>query len=257
MNNPISVITIDGPSASGKGTVSALVAQMLNWHLLDSGALYRLVALAALRRGVSVADRAQLVSITQNLDVAFRVATAMPGAYSSSEIETIAKPVINRQSPAAQQPKPTETTLFLDGEAVTQAIRTEQCGEMASQIAVIPEVRSGLLKRQRDFRKSPGLVADGRDMGTVVFPDALLKVFLTASVEERAKRRYKQLMEKGVSVNLADLFGEISNRDKRDSQRVTAPLKPAADAVNIDTTDTTIHQVVEEIISLYHRRCGG
>jgi len=244
MSEPTPVIAIDGPSASGKGTVSALVAQTLNWHLLDSGALYRLVALAALKRGISVDNVAQLALITQNLDVKFGVAAQEPASDGAAG---------NVGGGRARL----ETTILLEGEDVTQTIRTEQCGDLASQVAVIPDVRNGLLKRQRDFRVLPGLVADGRDMGTVVFPDALLKVFLTASVEERAKRRHRQLMEKGISVNLADLFGEISNRDKRDSQRAVAPLVPAPDAEEINTTDMPIHQVVERIISLYHQRCSG
>lgn len=239
----IPVIAIDGPSASGKGTVSALVAQALNWHLLDSGALYRLVALAALKRSVSMDDVEQLVLITRTLDVSFCVKSTCVASDFNVD--------------SAGSPAKLETRLLLEGEDATQEIRTEQCGDLASQVAVIPDVRLELLKRQQDFRTLPGLVADGRDMGTVVFPDALLKVFLTASVEERAKRRHSQLMGKGISVTLADLFGEISNRDKRDSQRAVAPLKPAADAVEVNTTDMTIHQVVERIISLYNERCRG
>jgi cytidylate kinase len=221
-NKTVPVITIDGPSASGKGTISSLVAQALNWHMLDSGALYRLVGYDALKKMVSLDDIAKLERIARELDVKF---VANPGQ---------------------------ETEIYLGDENVTLAIRTEQCGAAASTVAALPTVRSALLKRQRDFRQPPGLVADGRDMGTVVFPDAQLKIFLTASADERAKRRYKQLMDKGVSVTLRDLFDEIAERDRRDSQRSTAPLKPAHDAVELDTTRMTIPEVVEHILALYH-----
>jgi len=221
--NPIPVIAIDGPSASGKGTISARVAQALGWHLLDSGALYRLVAYAALKQSVALDDSLKLESLARSLDVTF---------------------VANS--------KQFETDIYLDQENVTHAIRTEQVGNAASAVAVVPVVRSALLDRQRAFRQLPGLVADGRDMGSVVFPDAKLKVFLTATAEERAKRRYKQLMEKGASVNLRDLFEEIAARDQRDSQRSTAPLKPAADAIQVDTTELSIQDVVDHILELYH-----
>jgi cytidylate kinase len=223
-NNQAPVITIDGPSASGKGTISTLVAQALGWQMLDSGALYRLVAYAALKESVALDDIASLERIARQLDVQF---IAEPGQ---------------------------ETAIFLGGENVTLAIRHEECGNAASTVAALPAVRSALLARQRDFQQWPGLVADGRDMGTVVFPHAKLKIFLTASAEERAKRRYKQLMDKGVSVTLRDLFHEIAERDKRDSQRSTAPLKPAADAIEIDTTEMTIPEVVDGILALYARR---
>jgi cytidylate kinase len=219
------VITIDGPSASGKGTISALVARALGWQMLDSGALYRLVAYAALKRSVPLNDVEQLQRIAGDLDVRFEAG-------------------VNSQ----------ETTIYLDDENVTTAIRGEDCGNAASTVAAIPGVRAALLDRQRAFQQQPGLVADGRDMGTVVFPAAVLKIFLTASAEERAKRRYKQLMEKGVSVNLADLFNEIAERDQRDSQRAAAPLKPAEDAVELDTTQMTIPAVVDHILSLYRDR---
>jgi cytidylate kinase len=219
------VITIDGPSASGKGTISALVARALGWQMLDSGALYRLVAYAALKRSVPLNDVEQLQRIAGDLDVRFEAG-------------------VNSQ----------ETTIYLDDENVTTAIRGEDCGNAASTVAAIPGVRTALLDRQRAFQQQPGLVADGRDMGTVVFPAAVLKIFLTASAEERAKRRYKQLMEKGVSVNLADLFNEIAERDQRDSQRAAAPLKPAEDAVELDTTQMTIPAVVDHILSLYRDR---
>ncbi|WP_455202110.1 (d)CMP kinase [Kaarinaea lacus] len=216
------VITIDGPSASGKGTISSLVAQTLGWQMLDSGALYRLVGYAAIKQSIALDDTANLERIARALDVRFVAGT-------------------NGQ----------ETTIYLNDENVTLAIRTEESGKAASTVAALPEVRSALLARQRAFQQLPGLVADGRDMGTVVFPGAVLKIFLTASAEERAKRRYKQLMEKGISANLAQLFDEIAERDKRDSQRDTAPLKPATDAVELDTTHMTIPEVVDRIIALY------
>ncbi|WP_455366261.1 (d)CMP kinase [Kaarinaea lacus] len=219
------VITIDGPSASGKGTISSLVAKALGWQMLDSGALYRLVAYAALKHSIPLDDTRQLESIARDLNVRFAAG-------------------VNNE----------ETTIYLDDENVTVAIRGEDCGNAASTVAAIPEVRAALLDRQRAFQQRPGLVADGRDMGTVVFPDAKLKIFLTASAEERAKRRYKQLIEKGVSVTLADLFNEIAERDQRDSQRAAAPLKPAADAVELDTTHMTISAVVDHILSLYRER---
>ncbi|WP_455366775.1 (d)CMP kinase [Kaarinaea lacus] len=219
------VITIDGPSASGKGTISSRVAHALGWHMLDSGALYRLVGYAAIQHSTVLDDTASLERIARNLDVRF-VADSNGG----------------------------ESTIYLGDENVTLAIRTEESGQAASTVAAIPQVRSALLARQRAFQQLPGLVADGRDMGTVVFPDAELKIFLTASAEERAKRRHKQLMEKGISANLAQLFDEIAERDKRDSQRTTAPLKPAKDAVELDTTHMTISEVVDRIIALYQSR---
>ena len=216
------VITIDGPSASGKGTISSLVAQALGWQMLDSGALYRLVGYAAIKQSIALDDTASLEQIARELDVRF-----IAGANGQ------------------------ETMIYLNDENVTLAIRTEDSGKAASTVAALPEVRSALLDRQRAFQQLPGLVADGRDMGTVVFPAAALKIFLTASAEERAKRRHKQLMEKGISANLAQLFDEIAERDKRDSQRATAPLKPANDAVELDTTHMTIPEVVDRIIALY------
>lgn len=219
------VITIDGPSASGKGTISSLVAQSLGWQMLDSGALYRLVGYAAIKQSIALDDTSSLEQVARELDVRF-----VAGANGQ------------------------ETMTYLDDENVTLAIRTEESGKAASTVAVIPEVRAALLARQRAFQQIPGLVADGRDMGTVVFPGAKLKIFLTASAEERAKRRHKQLMEKGISANLAQLFDEIAERDKRDSQRATAPLKPANDAVELDTTHMTIPEVVDRIIALYRSR---
>ncbi|HEY5603305.1 MAG TPA: (d)CMP kinase [Gammaproteobacteria bacterium] len=221
----VPVITIDGPGASGKGTISALVAKALGWQMLDSGALYRLVAYAALQHGIAFDDVAGLEKVARQLNVRFVAG-------------------VNGR----------ETTIYLDNDNVSTAIRGEDCGNAASTVAAIPQVRSALLDRQRAFQQPPGLVADGRDMGTVVFPGAVLKIFLTASAQERAKRRYKQLMEKGASVNLADLFNEIAERDQRDSQRATAPLKPADDAVELDTTHMTIQAVVDHILTMYRDR---
>ena len=213
------VITLDGPSGSGKGTLAGLLANRLGWNLLDSGAIYRLLAYGAGKRGIDLADEAALAELAGRLDVEF-----VPG-----------------------QPGQEQVTL-LDGEDVTRAIRTEQAGAGASKVAALPAVRAALLDRQRAFRAAPGLIADGRDMGTVVFPDAPLKIFLTASVEERARRRYLQLKEKGEAVNLAGLLDEIRARDERDTQRATAPLKPAEDALLLDSTELSIEQVLDRIL---------
>jgi cytidylate kinase len=213
------VITIDGPSGSGKGTIAGLLATRLGWNLLDSGALYRLLALSARNHGVALTNEEGLKALAAHLDVQF-VAGA-PGQ---------------------------EQLIILEGEEVTQAIRNEQVGSGASQVAALPAVRDALLQRQRAFLEAPGLVADGRDMGTVVFPEAPLKIFLTASVEERAQRRYLQLKEKGDAVNLASLLDEIRARDERDTQRAVAPLKPAHDAILLDSTKLSIEQVLERIL---------
>jgi len=215
----IPILTIDGPSGSGKGTISARVARQLGWHLLDSGALYRLVALGAERHQIPLEDETALADYATTLDVAFEVP------------EMGAEPVT-----------------LLEGEVVGDAIRSETCGNAASKVAALPMVRTALLQRQRDFAQKPGLVADGRDMGTVVFPAAKVKIFLTASVEERAQRRYKQLIEKGISANLAGLLEEIAERDARDSQRKVAPLRPAEDALQLDSTSMTIDEVVEKLV---------
>jgi cytidylate kinase len=209
----VPVITIDGPSGSGKGTVSARVAQALGWHILDSGALYRLTAHAVRKSGNDFNNPSQAAEIARNLQVDFR-----------------------------------QDGIFLDGEDVSLAIRTEQAGNNASRVAAMPEVRAALLDWQRDSARPPGLVADGRDMGTTVFPDAPLKVFLTASAEERAKRRYKQLKEKGIASSIADLAADIRERDERDSARNASPLAPAEDALIIDSTAMTIDEVVERIL---------
>ena len=215
----VPVIALDGPSGSGKGTLAGLLANRLGWNLLDSGAIYRLLAHGAGKHGIDLADEARLVELAARLDVQF-----VPG-----------------------QPGQEQVTL-LDGEDVTRAIRTEQAGAGASKVAALPAVRAALLDRQRAFCAAPGLIADGRDMGTVVFPDAPLKIFLTASVEERARRRYLQLKEKGEAVNLASLFEEIRARDERDTPRATAPLKPADDALLLDSTELSIEQVLEHIL---------
>lgn len=216
----IPLVTIDGPGGSGKGTVSRILATKLGCHMLDSGALYRLLALAAQTHSIPLDGEAALVILAAHLDVQF---------ISNGE---------------------EKTRILLEGEDVSDAIRSEECGNQASIVAVLPQVRIALLARQRAFLEPPGLVADGRDMGTVVFPDADVKIFLTATPEERAKRRYKQLIDKGMSVNLATLSREIAERDERDASRLVAPLKPAQDAIVLDTTGVSIDQVVDQILSL-------
>lgn len=223
----IPVITIDGPSGSGKGTISQIVAQRLGWHFLDSGALYRLVALAAQRKGMALHDEAALARLAAALDVEFRSAGA-----SAPE-------------------RPPEAAILLDGADVTAALRTETCANAASKVAALPAVRLALLDRQRAFRRPPGLVADGRDMGSVVFPDAPLKIFLTASAEVRAERRYKQLKEKGINVTISSLTKEISERDARDSARSIAPLRPAAEAVVLDSSTLSIAEVVQRVLQYW------
>lgn len=219
----IPVVTIDGPSGSGKGTIAGMLARKLGWKLLDSGALYRLLALAAQNRQIEFADERALEALARRLDVQFI-------AGSGDQ----------------------EQRIMLDGMEVTQAIRNEQIGAGASQVAAVLVVRAALLERQQAFRELPGLIADGRDMGTVVFPDALLKVFLTASAEERARRRYLQLKAKGDNANLASLVEDINERDRRDMQRSIAPLKPAEGAVLLDSTDLSVDQVLERILEKLH-----
>ncbi|QSP94164.1 (d)CMP kinase [Marinobacter salinisoli] len=211
----VPVITVDGPGGSGKGTVTQMLAKRLGYHLLDSGALYRLTALAAERQGVALDDEVGLIRVAASLDVAFE--PTPPG------------------EPAR---------VVMAGVDVTSDIRTEVCGNNASKVAVMQPVRDALLQRQRDFRQAPGLVADGRDMGTVVFPDAPVKIFLTASAEERAQRRYLQLKDAGVSVTIDALLKEIKARDDRDMNRSAAPLKPADDAQVIDSTGLSIEEVL-------------
>ncbi len=214
------VITIDGASGTGKGVVTHLVAKQLGWRLLDSGALYRVLALAAQKHGVALDNEPAVTVLAEHLDVQF-IAT-----------EIGAPPRI-----------------LLEGQDVTETIRTEKMGNAASKIGVLPTVRTALLSRQRAFREEPGLATDGRDMGTIVFPDADIKIFLLASPEERARRRYNQLKEKGINVTLGDLVLELRERDKRDQERAVAPLRPAADAVCIDTDQLTIEQVVERVMA--------
>ena len=216
------VIAIDGPSASGKGTVAARVAQALGFGYLDSGALYRLVALSALREGVDLADEAALARIGEAMDVAF-------GAGS----------------------------VRLQGREVEADLRGEEVGIAASRVAALPAVRQALLRRQRAFRQAPGLVADGRDMGSIVFPDAPLKVFLTADVAARAQRRYKQLMEKGMYAKMEDVVEELRRRDERDSTRPVAPLKHYPDAVFLDTTGISVEQAVEKILAWWRETARG
>ncbi len=215
----VPVLTIDGPSGSGKGTLAQRMAEKLGWHYLDSGALYRVLAQAALLAEIDLADEIALAKIAANLPVTFQIAQ-----------DTL--------------------TVLLNGQDVSLLIRSEQAGNAASKVAAIPSVRTALLQRQRDFRQAPGLVTDGRDMGTVVFPDAPYKVYLTASAEVRASRRYKQLKEKGIDSNLADLIVEITERDERDQQREVAPLRPAADAIILDSTALGIDTVFQRVSEL-------
>lgn len=218
MTGRVPVFAIDGPSGAGKGTVSRAIARRLDWHFLDSGAIYRAVAFAASRDGVAPEDEAAVVALAKNIELQF----------SSAEIACIK----------------------LDGVEVTDQLQTETCGNIASRIAVLPAVRLALLQKQRDFRRLPGLVADGRDMGTIVFPDAQYKVFLTASAAVRAERRYKQLIEKGLDVNLTSLTREIEERDRRDQSRTEAPLRMAEGSRLIDSSAMSISEVIETCLSL-------
>ncbi len=218
MRHLLPILTIDGPSGSGKGTISRLLAARLGWHLLDSGALYRLVALAGSKQRLGIEDELGHAQLASTMSIEF-----------------------------GSQPDGGER-VELDGQDVTLEIRTEQAGQGASKVATWPKVRLALLERQRRFVRAPGLVADGRDMGTVVFPAAPCKLFLTASIEERAQRRYKQLIEKGYAGSLADLSRAVAERDQRDSTRAVAPLRPASDAIVIDSTGMTVEQVVEKAL---------
>jgi cytidylate kinase len=213
---PIPVIAIDGPSASGKGTVAKLVAQRLGFHFLDSGVLYRAVTLAAVKGGVGLNDEAALARLAAALDIRF----------DGDEIH-------------------------MNQELVTDAVRSERISASTSEVAALPTVRQALLKRQRAFRQPPGLVADGRDMGAVVFPDAVLKIYLTADAAERTRRRYKQLIEKGMDANMTTLLQDIRQRDERDSARAAAPLQKSDDASLLDTTKLSIAAAVEEVLARY------
>ncbi len=215
MNMP--VLTIDGPSGSGKGTISRVIAKKLGWHYLDSGSIYRSLAIAVNQRNIGLEDKQSVVGIAE----------AMQLSFQCSEEKLL---------------------VFLDGEEISQQLGTEQTGHSASVLAAYPEVREVLLQKQRDFQKMPGLVADGRDMGTVVFPAATCKVFLTANAEERAQRRYKQLKEKGIDANLLQIIDDIEKRDLRDRTRKTAPLKAAEGALYIDSSELSIEQVSEKIL---------
>jgi len=216
----VPVLTIDGPSGAGKGTVSRAVAKKLGWNYLDSGSIYRSLAIAVLKQAVDLADEAAIVNIAQ----------AMMLEFDCNE----------------------ELIVRLDGVDITSQLGLESTGNAASIVAALPEVRRVLLQKQKDFKQLPGLVADGRDMGTVVFPDAEYKVFLTASAAERAKRRYKQLIEKGNDANLTQITNEIEERDRRDMERKTAPLAMANDALYIDSSDMTLNAVIEEVLNLIH-----
>jgi len=222
-DHSVPVLTIDGPSGAGKGAVSAIVAERLGWHLLDSGAVYRAVALAALDQDIDPEDEPALVALCRNLDLQFR-----PGCDGIAVV--------------------------LDGRPVGDRLRSEAVSVMASRVASRPAVRKALLGLQRQFRREPGLVADGRDMGTVVFPDAPIKVFLDAGVEERARRRYKQLKEKGESVKFSRLFRDLEERDRRDRERSVSPTVPAPDAVVIDSTELALDQVVGRLLDLVAER---
>lgn len=227
MTENIPVICLDGPSGVGKGTICLAVAKKLGWHILDSGSLYRITALQVSRdfpeQAINALDESRLADIAKNLSVSY--------------VE-----------------KNNELVIFLGDEDITQLIRNEEIGSIASQVAAISPVREALLARQRAFLTEPGLIADGRDMGTVVFPKAVLKIYLTASAEERAQRRYKQLKDKGIGANLSSLVEELRIRDDRDMNRKTAPLKPASDAIIIDTTELDIEQVTDEVMHWVNQR---
>ena len=221
--NQVPVITVDGPSGTGKGTLCGLIAKQMGFHLLDSGSLYRVLGYVVQQKEISFDDIDSIVAEALALDLSF---------VKQGELVSI----------------------LLSGEDISAQVRTEEGGNLASKVAVILEVRAALFERQKAFQMAPGLVADGRDMGTVVFPDAILKIYLTASAEERAKRRHKQLKDKGNDVNVAQLLNEISERDKRDSQRQVAPLKPADDAIIINTTNIGIDVVEAQVLALIEER---
>jgi len=213
------VITVDGPSGAGKGTLCQMLAAKLGWALLDSGAMYRVTGLAAKLHGVDPENEAAVEALAAHLDVQFKVDENLAGVQ-----------------------------VILEGEDVTSKLRTEETGALASKVAAIPAVRTALLARQQDFQQAPGLIADGRDMGTVVFPQAELKIYLTASAEERGQRRYKQLLDSGNNANLGQIIEDIRARDDRDMNRAVAPLKPADDAIQIDSTELSIEEVFQKVL---------
>jgi len=222
------VVTIDGPSGSGKGTVAQILAGRMGWHYLDSGALYRVLGLTASRRGLQLDDEPSLCRLAESITIEFE-----------------------------PQPDGSPAHVVVDGADVSRDLRTETTGELASKVAVLPDVRASLLQKQRNFREFPGLFTDGRDMGTTVFPDAAVKVFLTASAEIRAERRYKQLKEKGFDANLSAILGEIRHRDQRDLERAVSPLKPADDAWIVDASALTIEEVVAAVSRYLAVRLGA
>ncbi len=219
----VPVITIDGPSGAGKGTIAQNVASELGFNILDSGSLYRLTALASQNDGIDLSNEAAIAELALNLPVVFKPTTG-------------------------------GLQILLSGEDVSEAIRKEEIGMRASKVAAIPAVRDALLARQRSFSEAPGLVADGRDMGTTIFPEAPLKIFMTASAEERAERRFKQLKDKGISANIAALVNDLKLRDEQDANRAVSPLKPAEDAVQIDTTEMGIDEVTQMVLDLAKQR---
>ncbi|WP_286261429.1 (d)CMP kinase [Thalassotalea atypica] len=227
MQECIPVITIDGPSGAGKGTVSRLVAENLGWQLLDSGAIYRVLAVAILHHNIEVSEEEPLIPIAAHLDVQFEITSDG------------------------------QSKVILEGEDVTDTIRTEEVGALASKVAAFPRIREALLRRQRAFKLAPGLVADGRDMGTVVFTSAPVKVFLTASAEERARRRFEQLKAKGFDVKIGRLLDDIRQRDERDSSREVAPLVPAEGALIVDSTELSIEEVVSKVLSFTNEKLNA